>query len=286
MSLLSQGFEVDSKDREGVTPLRHAAESSKEVTFQMLIQKGANASLKDNKGSSLLHRAAIGGNTSIINKPLLLGLEIDTRSDDGFTPLMAAALVGKQSAFKMLLRHEANVSLKDNKGVCLLHWAVQGEDTCIINTMLSLGLETDSRNNDGVTPLLRAALTGKQSAFQLLIQNGADLTLEDNNGCSLLHKATQGGTDTSIVNELSSLGLERDSRNNHGVTPLMAAACCGKQSSFELLLQHGADASLKDNLGNCLLHWAAQGRDTSIINKMLWLGLDVNSRNNAGTLQK
>lgn len=68
----------------------------------------------------------------------------------------------------MLLRLGANVSSKDNKGVCLLHWAVQGGDTCIINTMLSLGLETDSRNNDGVTPLIRAALRGKQSAFQLL----------------------------------------------------------------------------------------------------------------------
>ena len=130
---------------------------------------------------------------------------------------------------------------------------------------------------------MRAALRGKQSAFQVLIQNGADLTLKDNNGCSLLHKATQGGN-TSIVNELLSLGLERDSRNTYGVTPLMPAVCCGKQSTFELLLQHGADASLKDNLGNCLLHWAAQGGDTSIINKMLRLGLD--SRNNAGTLQK
>ena len=62
----------------------------------------------------------------------------------------------------------------------------------------------------------------------------------------------------------------------------MAAACSGKQSTFELLLQHGADASLKDNLGNCLPHWAAQDGDTSIINKMLRLGLNVDSRNNAG----
>lgn len=81
--MLSQGFEVGSKDREGVTPLVHAAESGKEVAFQMLIQKGANASLKDSKGFSLLHKAATGGNTSIINKLLSLGLEIDTRCDDG-----------------------------------------------------------------------------------------------------------------------------------------------------------------------------------------------------------
>ena len=105
---------------------------------------------------------------------------------------MVAALAGKQSAFEMLLRLGANVSLKDNKAVCLLHLAVQGGDTCIIDTMLSLGLETDSSNNDGVTPLMRAALRGKQSAFQLLIQNGADLTLEDNNGCKLLQSAPRG----------------------------------------------------------------------------------------------
>ena len=43
----------------------------------MLIQKGADPSLKDNEGQSLLHFAAQGGNKFIINKLLSLGLGID-----------------------------------------------------------------------------------------------------------------------------------------------------------------------------------------------------------------
>ena len=45
--------------------------------FEMMIQSGADPSLKDNKEFSGLHSAAEGGNTSIINKLLSLGLVVD-----------------------------------------------------------------------------------------------------------------------------------------------------------------------------------------------------------------
>ena len=64
--LLSQGFEVDSRDKEGATPLMFTALYGHEGAFQMLIQNGADPSLKDNDGFSLLHCAVKGGNTSII----------------------------------------------------------------------------------------------------------------------------------------------------------------------------------------------------------------------------
>ena len=56
--LLSQGFEVDSRDGEGTTPLMYTALNGHEGAFQMLIQNGADPSLKSNKGYSLLHFAA------------------------------------------------------------------------------------------------------------------------------------------------------------------------------------------------------------------------------------
>ena len=105
--------------------------------------------------------------------------------------------------------------------------------------------ETDSRNNAGATPLKKAAFSDKESAFQLLIQNCADPFLKDNDGFSLLHKATQGGN-TSIINKLLSLVLDVNSRSSTGVTPLMTAALGGKKGAFEMLLQRGADPSLKD----------------------------------------
>ena len=149
-------------------------------------------------------------------------------------------------------------------------FAAQGGNTSIINKLLSLGLETDSRNNAGAIPLMKAAFSGKESAFQLLIQNCAYPSLKDNDGFSLLHEATKGGS-TSIINKLFLLGLDVDSRSSTGVTPLMTAALGGKKGAFEMLLQRGADPSLKDSDGVWVLHFAVEGEDTFIINKLCYL---------------
>ena len=61
----------------------------------------------------------------------------------------------------------------------------------IINKLLSLGLDIGSRSLPGETPLMHAAADGKQSAFETLIQHGADPLLKENDGSSLLHHAAK-----------------------------------------------------------------------------------------------
>ena len=56
----------------------------------------------------------------------------------------------------------------------------------------------------------------------------------------------------------------------------MTAAINDKQNAFDILIQNGADPSFKDNDGFSVLHCAAQGGNTSIIIKVLSLGLDIN----------
>ena len=282
--LVSQGCLVDSRSKEGLTPLMMAALYDEPSAFQMLLQNSADPSLKDNDGVSPLHYAAKGGNTSIINNLLLLGVDIDSRTNAGVTPLMTAAFCDKQSAFQMLIQNGADPSSKADRGLSLLQCAVQGGNPSIINKLLSLGLDVDSRGTQGATPLMFAAAFDKQSAFQVLIESGADPSLKADKELSLLHCAVQGGN-TSIINKLSSLGLDIDSRSGgFNRTPLMCAAADGKQSDFEMLIQNGADPSLKDVFHNNLLHFAAQGGDMSIINKLLSFGLDVDSRSLPGEM--
>ena len=71
----------------------------------------------------------------------------------------------------------------------------------------------------------------KQNAFDILIQNGADPSLEDIDESSLIHSAAESGN-TSIIIKLLSPGLDVDSRNNDGVTPLMTAAIGDKQNDI------------------------------------------------------
>ena len=281
-TLVSQGCLVDSRNREGLTPLMMAALYDEPSAFQMLLQNGADPSLKDNDGLSPLHYAAKGGSTSIINNLLSLGIDIDSRTNAGVTPLMTAAFCDKQSAFQMLIQNGADRSLKADNGLSLLQCAVQGGNPSIINNLLSLGLDVDSRGTQGATPLMVAAAFDKPSAFQVLIENGADPSLKADKELSLLHCAVQGGN-TSIINKLSSLVRDIDSRSGgFNRTPLMCAAADGKQNAFEMLIQNGADPSLKDVSHNSLLHFAAQGGDMTIINRLLSFGLYIDSRSLPG----
>ena len=281
--LVSQGCHVDSRDKDGVTPLMLSALNDEPSAFQLLLQNSADPCLKANNGYSLLHFATRGENASIMNKLLSLGLDIDSRDTQGATPLMYAAAFDKQSAFQLLIENGADPSLKADKAFSLLHYAVYGGNPSIINKLLSLGLDIDSRNGYlDRTPLMWAASDGKQSAFEMLIQNGADPSLKDRSEQNLLHFAAQGG-DITIIKKLLSLGLDINSRSLPGETPLMHAAADGKQSVFEMLIQNGADPFLKSNDGSNLLHHAANGGNTSIIDKLLSLGLDVNSMSSFGS---
>ena len=101
--LLSQGFDIDSRDRNGDTPLMWTALYGHEGAFQMLIQKGADPSLKGNGGLSLLHFAANGGNPSIINELLSLGLDVHLKDVYGLTPLTRAIENSNSDAVKFFI---------------------------------------------------------------------------------------------------------------------------------------------------------------------------------------
>ena len=96
--LLSQGFDIDSRDLIGDTPLMSTARYGQQGAFQMF--QGADPSLKENDGFSLLHSAAQGKNTSIINDLLSRGLDVDLRNNDGVTPLMLQLFLRTKMLFR------------------------------------------------------------------------------------------------------------------------------------------------------------------------------------------
>ena len=156
-------------------------------------------------------------------------------------------------------------ALNDHEGV--FQMLINGADP----SLLSLSLDIDSRNNDGVTPLMTADDFCRQIAFEMLIQNGADPSLKHNKlqpqqWIQFARLCCITGGNTYIINKWLSLGLDVDSRNNAGATPLMVATYCDKQSAFKMLIQNGTDPSLKDKGGfRGLLYSAAKDRNTSVL---------------------
>ena len=259
---------IDSRTKEGYTPLMIAAFTDKLQAVKYLLKQGTDPSLQDNRGWNVLHVASQGGNLEVIELMLSHVPSIDSRTKEGFTPLMIAAFTDKLQAVKYLLKQDADPSLQDNRGWNVLHFASQGGNLEVIELMLSHVPSIDSRTKEGYTPLMIAAGNDNLQAVKCLLKQGADPSLQDHDGRNVLHFASKFGN-PEIIELMLSHVPSIDSITKEGDTPLLIAARNDKLQAVKYLVQQGADPSLQDHDGWNVLHFASKFGNPEIIELML-----------------
>lgn len=86
---------VDSRNATGITPLMNAALNASVLAVKSLIKRGVDPSLMDDRGWNSSHFATEGGDTDIIDLIHTHLPDIESKTGEGYTPLMVAALCGK-----------------------------------------------------------------------------------------------------------------------------------------------------------------------------------------------
>ena len=281
-STLPLGFSVDLRDARGRTPLMNAALEGKLEVVKGLTEKGADPCLEDNRGWNSLHFASQRDEADFIELLLTYVPDIDSRTAEGYTPLMIAAFTANLQAVKCLLEKGADPSLEANKRWNVLHFASQGGDPRIIHLIVNHVTDIESRTAQGYTPLMIAAVNAKLQAVNCLLEKGADPSLQDNDGWNLLHFASGGG-DPRIIHLILTHVTDIESRTAAGTTPLMIAVLRGTLQGVKCLLERGADPSVHDNNGWNVLHCASQGGDPRIIHLILNHVTDIESRDAGGS---
>jgi ankyrin repeat protein len=141
--LLDQKVNVDAQSKQGVTALMLAAENNQVEIVRLLLKKNADPNIEDQTGWTALMKAVYQGNTDCVgalaarsrqevNRGLLIaaltgrkeiakilldnGAEVDSRADDGRTPLMLAASKGDNDLVSFLLKAGADPTLADKSG--------------------------------------------------------------------------------------------------------------------------------------------------------------------------
>jgi ankyrin repeat protein len=141
--LLEQKANIDVQGYNGLTALMLAAENNQLTIVKALLTKNADSNLQDNNGWTALMKAVYRGNTDCVvaiadrshqevNRGLLIaalmghketakalldrGAEIDSRAEDGRTPLMLAASKGNADLVAFFLHAGADPALTDNSG--------------------------------------------------------------------------------------------------------------------------------------------------------------------------
>ncbi|KAJ9612098.1 hypothetical protein H2200_003693 [Cladophialophora chaetospira] len=163
-----------------------------------------------------------------------------------------------------------------------LHWAAKHGRAEIATILLDRGrINVDCKDRHGHTPLYKAVNSGSAAVVKVLLGHGADHGLMFRPKCSwsndplpeisLLHACMDRQKSyspdralaadlMSMASELLEAGIDVNVRDSTGKTPLHnASAAFGNSQMIELLLQHGANPSSSDNMGNEPLHISTPG---------------------------
>ncbi|XP_071078455.1 inversin-like isoform X2 [Haliotis cracherodii] len=165
-----------------------------------------------------------------------------------------------------------------------LHYASLAGDLEEVKRLLSTpGVDVNSRGEWSMTPVMEAARRGHRDVVELLVSEGADVSLVDEDGDNILHLACMRGDVETVKYVLSLHVVDINSRGRGSRTPVMRAAYWGHRDVVELLVSEGADVSLVDVVGNNILHLACWGGDVETVKYVLSLHVvDIDARNKWG----
>lgn len=236
MTLLANGANPQITDREGNTPLHHAARSSDPGVAALLRDAGADIDACNHAGVTPLGSACASGNWRLAR--FLLERGAHTLVEGGQPALLSAAAPDEDdpAGVQLLLRHKAAVNERDTRGRSALHEAAFADHANICQTLLAAGAEIGARDTDGRTPLLDAVRAGALHALEVLIAAGADVRAKDAHSATALHLACTADTPSiELVGDLRDLGLDPQAPDSQGRSSLDLAEAAGRWNLVALL---------------------------------------------------
>jgi uncharacterized protein len=244
----SRRYSRRERSFEEAVRFNHLEEAEKLLSKSKLFG-GKDANEKFSDGSAPLHLAAANGAIQMMMLLLRHGAEIDVRDGKGRTPLMTAVSAGKIETVSYLLKKDANISLPDNEGVIPLCRGAETGNGSIVDMLLEDGAPVDSRDVDGRTPLMAAAQKGHSVLVGSLSGYGASCTTTDGKGNTPMHYEAKGAANDVTLQFLAGKGDLVNRPNAAGETPLIAAVDSHNMDNVQTLIELGADPAQADKSG-------------------------------------
>lgn len=157
---------------------------------------------------------------------------------------------------------KVNLNAQDSEKMTLLARAALGGNLEVARYLIKKKVNLETPNRVGDTALAVAIGNMQYDVAKLLIEAGAnvDIPISGETEESLLMRAATDSpkmTET-IVKKNSSLV---NKRNNQGETPLMVAARYGSPESLKILMNAGADPTLRNNKGQTAQEIAKESKN-------------------------
>lgn len=282
-ALLKGGANVNTALPEGESVLMTAARTGRVEAVKSLLVHGADIHARESGlGETALMWAANENNADAVALLVEAGADVNARSSPSPVPRLQYPRIGIIPA-----------DLPRGGWTPLMYAARQGALEASA-TLAGSGADLNLQDPAGSTALILAIINGHYDLAAMLLAKGADPNVADSAGMTPLYAAvdmhtlgwTQGRPEPKAVSQLDSVGIAKellarganpnlrltapllqrvhargDGSLGPGSTPFMRAAKWGDMTLMRLLLEHGADPTLRQkNHTTALMIAAGVGR--------------------------
>ena len=164
-TLLKHGARADFQNKLGMSPAMYAAQSGHLEIVQHLLKRGAQIDLTSLNGSTALTWAIRAGHEKIIELLLKAGAKTNfLESEFQRSPLLVAAMYGREETVKWLLSAGVNVDAVDKQGANALLLALNNNHLKTALLLIQEDISVNTPDQNKRTPLMAAA---SQGSFEL-----------------------------------------------------------------------------------------------------------------------
>jgi ankyrin repeat protein len=242
-ALIDGGADVNLADPDLISPLLMAVMNMQYDTAAHLIRRGANPNAWDLWGRAPLYMAVDVNTIPRGGRPDIPSIDATTSQEVIALLLEAGANPNARLRLPPPFRNVGNDRGLDGMlttGTTPLLRAAKALDAPAIELLLKHGADITLANSRGITPIMAAAGLGSVDAdtrgfyltedveqrsiasLRLLIKAGGDINSKDSRGLTPLHEAARWGWN-DVVQFLADSGADLNARDNRGNTPVDSA---------------------------------------------------------------
>ena len=161
-------------------PVAEAAMRGDLDTVRTLLRDGADVNAALGDGTTALHWAALNDDAELARVLLYAGANLEPITRLGaYTPLHLASREGSAAVVSALIEAGADLARYTDTGVLPLHLAAESGNAEAVATLLAQGADVDARDEGAErTPLMFATASNRLGAMRVLLDAGADVSLE------------------------------------------------------------------------------------------------------------
>jgi ankyrin repeat protein len=161
-----------------------AAKAGRVERVTALLAEGAAVNSRDRNGDSPLNMAAAKGNEAMAEALLGAGADVNLANIAGVTPLMGASFSGRPKLVRRLLDARARIEPVDRVHKNAAVYAAANGCTGCLAELLRAGTDINARLDNDLTLLMWATGYGHEATVKFLLEQGANPALKDNRGKS------------------------------------------------------------------------------------------------------